>query len=246
MEGVYHADPEGGPPSRLRYSFSVARTNPWSLVSASEYEAHMGLDELSALSTIFAKVYAARQPRRLAVLGVGTGNGLEHVDLQLTGRVVGMDVNLSYLAVARQRQRRLGAALDLRCVDVERAQLEAGRFDLAHAALVLEYVDVRVVVPRVASWLAPGGAFTAVLQLPGGTPVGQSRYASVRELAGSTRLVPPQELRGLAEAEGLVERRAFVVPLPTGRRYFIGLYEKEDRSSWSEIARAVARTCRGA
>ncbi len=224
----------------------MARTNPWSFVSAAEYEAYMGpggLDELGPLSTIFAKAYAARRPRRLALLGVATGNGLEHVDLHLTGRIVGVDVNLSYLAVARQRQRRLGAALELLCGDVERAQLDTGRFDLVHAALVLEYVDVRVVVPRVASWLAPGGAFTVVLQLPGGTEVRESQYPSVRALDDATRLVPPQELRSLAEAEGLVERRAFVVPLATGRRYFAALYEKTRRASTSEIARAVARIC---
>lgn len=204
-----------------------------------------GTDELSPLSTLFAKAYAARQPRRLALLGVATGNGLEHVDVRLTGRVVGLDVNLSYLAVARQRQRRLGAALQLQCADVERAELDRGRFDLVHAALLLEYVDVRVVVPRVSSWLAPEGAFTVVLELPGGAALADSRYPAVRALAGAARLVPPQELRGLAEAEGLVERRAFVVPLPSGRRYFVALYEKEPRERWSEIACALARRCEG-
>jgi hypothetical protein len=200
-------------------------------VSASEYEAYMGpgpvgLDELAPLSVIFAKAYAARRPRRLAVLGVGTGNGLEHVDLHLTGRIVGLDVNLSYLAVARQRLRRLGAALELHCSDVERAQLDPGRFDLVHAALLLEYVDLRVLLPRVAAWLAPGGAFTAVLQLPGGPALADSRFPGVRALAGAMRLVPPRELRALAGEHGLLEQRAFVVPLPTGRRYFTALYEK--------------------
>ena len=239
--------PRGPIHPALGYSFPVARSNPWCLVAASEYEAYMGpggVDELTPLSTIFAKAYAARRPRRLAVLGVGTGNGLEHVDLHLTGRIVGVDVNLSYLAVARQRQRRLGAALELLCGDVERADLDAGRFDLVHAALLLEYVDLRVLLPRVASWLAPEGAFTVVLQLPGGPDVRGSRHPSVRALAEHARLVPPQELRALAGAQGLVERRAFVVPLSTGRRYFTALYEKGVREeSWSEIARAVARTC---
>jgi Methyltransferase domain len=232
----------------LRYSLRVARTNPWSLVSASEYEAYMGpgaLDELAPLSTIFAKVYGARRPRRLAMLGVATGNGLEHVDLHLTGRIVGLDVNLSYLAVARQRLRRLGAALELHCCDVERAPLEAGRFDLVHAGLLLEYVDVRVLVPKVASWLAPGGAFTVVLQLPGGPAASESRYPSVRALAESMRLVPPGEVRDLAGEAGLVEQRAFVVPLATGRRYFAALYEKAPLAgeTESELARAVARMC---
>lgn len=207
----------------------MARTNPWSLVSAAEYEECLGpggADELAPLSTIFAKVYAARRPRRLALLGVATGNGLEHVDLHLTGRTVGVDVNLTFLAVARQRFIRLGPALQLLCADVERVDLGAGRFDLVHAALVLEYVDVRVVVPRIASWLAPGGASSVVLQLPGGESVTESRHPSVRALAGVTRFVPPEELRKLAEAEGLIELRAFVVPLAKGRRYFAALYEK--------------------
>ncbi len=208
----------------------MARTNPWSLVSAAEYEAFMGprgADELAPLSTIFSKVYAARRPRRLAVLGVSTGNGLEHVDLHLTGRTVGVDVNLSFLAVARQRFRRLGPALELLCADAERVDLGAGRFDLVHAALVLEYVDVRVVVPRAASWLAPGGACAVVLQLPGsGVALTESQVPSVRALAGATRFVPPEELRRLTEAEGLIERRAFVVSLAKGRRYFAALYEK--------------------
>ncbi|HEX9288318.1 MAG TPA: class I SAM-dependent methyltransferase [Anaeromyxobacteraceae bacterium] len=209
----------------------MARTNPWSLVSAAEYEAYMGpggVDLLAPLSTIFAKVYAARQPRRLAVLGVATGNGLEQVAVASTGRTVGVDVNLSFLGVARQRFMRLGPSLELLCADLEKAALVPGAFDLVHAALVLEYVDVRVAIPRIASWLAPGGALAVVLQLPAGTAGAAEVVApvSVRAVADVARLVPPEELRRLAAEESLVERRAFVVPLPTGRRLFAALYER--------------------
>ena len=100
-----------------------------------------GLDLLAPLSTIFARVYAARRPRRLAVLGVATGNGLDHVSPIITGRVVGVDLNLSYLAVARQRFMRLGATLELLHGDLEKVDLPPRGFDLVHAALVLEYVD---------------------------------------------------------------------------------------------------------
>jgi len=209
----------------------MARTNPWSLVSAAEYEAYMGpggVDLLAPLSIIFGKVYAARQPRRLAVLGVATGNGLEHVAVAITGRTVGVDVNLSFLGVARQRFMRLGPSLELLCADVEKAALAPGAFDLVHAALVLEYVDVRVAIPRIASWLAPGGALAVVLQLAETGTAGAAEVvppASVRALADVTRLVPPDELRKLTAEEGLVERRAFVVPLATGRRLFAALYE---------------------
>ena len=210
--------------------------NPWSLVSAAEYEAQMGpagADELAPLSAIFGKVYAARRPRRLAVLGVATRNGLEHVDPTLTRRTVGLDVNLSYLAVTRQRFMRLGASLELRCVELERAQLDAGGFELVHAALVLEHVDVRRAVPRLASWLAPGGAFSVVLQLPGGRP-GPTPVASLRAVAEAMRLVPPEELRSHAADAGLVERVAYVVRLPAGRRLFTALYERGKPASGSK------------
>src|SRR6266568_5053699 len=162
----------------------MPRQNPWSLVSAAEYEAHMGpagIGELAPLSAIFGKVYAARRPRRLAVLGVATGNGLEHVDPAVTRRTVGLDVNLSYLAVTRQRFMRLGASLELRCADLERVQLDAGGFDLVHVALVLE-----------------------------------------------------EELRSHAADAGLAERVAFVVPLPSGRRFFTALYDRAVPASGSK------------
>jgi trans-aconitate methyltransferase len=208
----------------------MARTNPWSLVSAAEYEAAMGadgLDLLTPLSIIFAKVYAARQPRRLAVVGVATGNGLEHVRVATTGRTIGVDVNLSFLGVARQRFMRLGPALELLCADLEKAAFAPGGLDLVHAALVLEYVDIRVAIPRIASWLAPGGALAVVLRLDDGVP-DPAVAESVLALSAVTRLVPPGELRALTEAEGLVERRAFVVPLASGRRLFTALYERPD------------------
>ncbi|GEJ56886.1 class I SAM-dependent methyltransferase [Anaeromyxobacter diazotrophicus] len=206
----------------------MARANPWSLVPAADYEAWMGpagAGLTAPLSALFEKVYAARQPRRLAVLGVATGNGLEHVDPAVTRVVAAVDVNLSYLAVARQRFMRLGPSLQLLCADAEQVELEPGGFDLVHAAMVLEHLDPRALLPRAASWLAPGGALSVVLRLPGGDPVpAQPGAAALREAVEQTRLVPPEELRQLAAASGLAERRAFVVPLPGGRRLFTALY----------------------
>jgi len=90
--------------------------NPWTVVPAADYERHMGpqgVDQLAPLSAIFEEVYAAAQPDRLLVLGCATGNGLEHVNPAVTKRIVGVDVNLQYLGVARQRFIGLGARLEL-------------------------------------------------------------------------------------------------------------------------------------
>ncbi|MFL5298979.1 MAG: class I SAM-dependent methyltransferase, partial [Anaeromyxobacteraceae bacterium] len=145
--------------------------DPWSLVPAAEYEAHLGPageDLLAPLAAIFGKVYAARRPRRLAILGVSTGGGLEHVDPARTQRVLGVDANLSHLGVARQRFMRLGPALELVCAEPGAARLPPAAFDLVYAALALEQADVRALVPRIAAALAPGGAFAAVLRLARG------------------------------------------------------------------------------
>lgn len=206
----------------------MSGANPWSLVPAAAYEAHVGAagaDLLAPLSALFAKVYAARRPGRLAVLGVATGNGLEHVDPALTRRTVAVDVNLSYLAVTRQRFMRLGPSLQLLCADAEKVELEPGGFDLVHAALVLEWLDLRVILPRVASWLAPGGAFSAVLALPGGER--RPPPPALQAVIERARVVPPDELREAAAAAGLGEARAFVVPVAGGRQLFTALYEKQ-------------------
>jgi SAM-dependent methyltransferase len=212
--------------------------NPWALLPAAAYEAWLGA--LAApLSAIFGRVYAARRPKRLLLPGVGTGAGLEHVDPAVTRRTLGLDPNLSYLAVARQRHLRLGPALELLCGEAERAPLPEAAFDLVHASLVLEWTDLRAVVPRLARAVAPGGAFAAVIDLDGraltaparpGAPAGSAppsppgAAAAVAAVARAGRPVAPDELRGLAAAAGLRERRAYVVPVAGGARLFAALW----------------------
>jgi hypothetical protein len=85
----------------------------------------------------------------------------------------------------------------------------------------------------VASWLAPGGAFSVVLQLADGRPV-TTPIASLRAVGEAMRLVPPEELRSRAAEAGLAERVAYVVPLPTGRRLFTALYQRAMPASGSK------------
>lgn len=201
----------------------VPRTvNPWSLLSAAEYDAWMGARASAPSAALLGKALAARRPGRLLVLGAGAGAGLEHVDPATTRRIVAVDPNLSYLAVARQRFMRLGPALELLCATAERASLAPASFDLVHAALVLEWSDLREVVRRVARWLAPGGAFTAVLDLDGSLAAAPGTPAA-RAVAGAGRRVRPAELRRETAAAALSERRAWVVPVPGGR-LFTALY----------------------
>ena len=203
--------------------------HPWSLIPASEYEAHMGpqgVAQLAPLSAIFGKVYGALRPARVVLPGVATGNGLEHVDPRVTRRVVGLDVNIQYVAVARQRHLRLGPVLELYCEDLLQVKLEAGSFDLVHAALVLEHVEPLPAVERFARWLAPGGACAVVLQLPSAEGAPAPASPALREVASRMRLVAPAEAREMFERQGMTQRSAYELPLSQGRRAFVGLFSK--------------------
>src|SRR5690349_6145305 len=117
----------------------MSTPNPWTVVPAADYERHMGPDgvnQLAPLSQLFQEVYLAAQPDRVLVLGCATGNGLEHVDPSVTKRVVGVDVNLQYLGIARQRFFHLGPKLELFCSEASAWRSPPGSFDLVHAALV--------------------------------------------------------------------------------------------------------------
>ncbi len=204
----------------------MSTPNPWTVVPAADYERHMGpqgVDQLAPLASLFQEVYLASQPDRLLVLGCATGNGLEHVDAAVTKRVVGVDVNLQYLGVARQRFFHLGARLELFCSEAEKFRAPPGSFDLVHAALIFEYLHPEPLVRRIAEWLAPDGVCSVVLQLPGGdAPAAPTKTMQIIEKA--MRLVDPDELTRLFDHYGLPRRRAKTVPLRHGKGFWSGLF----------------------
>ncbi len=202
--------------------------NPWSVVQAADYERHMGpegVDQLGPLSSLFQEVVLAAQPDRLLLVGCATGNGLEHVDPSVTRRVVGVDVNLQYLGIARQRFFHLGPRLELYNSDILAFRSPPAAFDLVHAALVFEYLHPEVLVRRASEWLADKGTFSVVLQLPGGeAPEAPSR--ALQLIAKAMRLVPPEELTRLCEHYGLGLRRRKEVPLRHGKRFWHGVFAR--------------------
>jgi SAM-dependent methyltransferase len=195
--------------------------NPWLAIPAADYEGHMGasgVDQLAPLRTIFAEVYARLRPSRAAVLGCSTGNGLDVIDASATTRLVGVDLNPDYLAVARARHPQLANVATWLCGRVEDCAIESASLDLIHAALLFEYVDPAVVVPRIAGWLAPGGVLSIVLQLPGGdATISETGFARLRALSDLLRLVPPEVVRDLATRAGLVELSAATIPVGRGK-----------------------------
>ncbi len=204
----------------------MSTPNPWTIVQAADYEKHMGpegVDQLAPLSALFQEAYLAAQPDRVLVLGCATGNGLEHVNPAVTQRVTGVDVNLQYLGIARQRFMHLGAKLELFQAEAEKFRAAPGSYDLVHAALVFEYLHPEPLVRRISEWLAEKGTCSVVLQLPGGeAPPAPSKTMQLIEKA--MKLVPPEELTRLFEHYGLPRRRARTVPLKFGKSFWVGSF----------------------
>lgn len=208
------------------------RYRPWLSIPAADYEAHMGPDgagQLAVLSGALAEAYGRTRPRRLLVLGCATGNGLEHVRCDVTERVVGVDVNPSYLAVTRERFGASLPGLELVCADVERLELEQGSFDLIFAGLIFEYVEAELLLERIARWLGPEGVCCAVLQLAGdgSVPVSDTGVSSLRSLAPVMRLLTADELARSGRRAGLRVADSREARLPADKRLLIARLERD-------------------
>ena len=200
--------------------------NPWLDIPLADYEAHMASPEVAQAQMIagaLAELLQTHRPRSLAVIGCAGGNGFERVDRLQTTRVVGVDINPSYLAEARRRFDGAFDALELICADVgaETDELAFAPVDLIFAALIFEYVDARVVLPRLAARLNAGGLLAVLLQLPAlGVPeITRTSHTRLATLAPVMRLVDPDAIADAARVAGLAPSGIRRIDLPTGKSF---------------------------
>ena len=207
-------------------------TNPWLTIPAEDYEAHMASPEvgqLQVLNQLFKVVLEEHRPESLAVLGCSTGNGFEHIDPSTTRRVVGIDINPSYLGVARKRFLGSLPMLELLEEDFTSATFAIHPVSLVFAALVFEYVGIGEAVRSISRSLTPGGVLVAALQLPSltSTPVTKTRFKSLEALVPIMNLVSPEEFSLVCFETGLRAVRQTHLPLEQGKELCVGFYEKD-------------------
>jgi ubiquinone/menaquinone biosynthesis C-methylase UbiE len=184
--------------------------NPWFDIPLAEYEGHMALPQVAQaqlLADVFEGMLKEYRPQSLAVLGCAGGNGFERISIATTTRVVGVDINPTYVETLRARFQERIPNLELIVGDIQREAVRFPPVAFVFAALVLEYVDVKIVLERVRSLLTAGGILGAVVQLPSSasSPVTPSPFSSIQALAPFMRLVRPEQLKDLAETTGYQE-----------------------------------------
>ncbi len=206
---------------------AVAR-NPWLAIPLSDYEAHMALPHVGQaelLANVLAEAVRVHAPRSVAVLGCAGGNGFDRVPPGT--RLVGIDVNPGYVAVARSRHG-ARANLELFVGDVTADELPFAPVELAYAGLLFEYVEPAVALCRLATRLLPGAVLVAVLQLPSAAhaEVTPSPYTSLAALAPSMRLVSPEAFTRTAMAEAYTPVGADVATASGGKRFAVQTYRR--------------------
>jgi hypothetical protein len=203
-------------------------SNPWLAVPLSEYEQHMSsveVQQLGALSDLFAESIGLCRPFSIAVLGIAGGNGLDHIDTSVTARVVGLDLNPLYLEAVRQRYSHL-PGLELHCVDLceQHFQLEPVQF--VHAALIFEHAGAGRCFENAISMILPGGNLSVVLQLPteSGQTVGASQFSSIQNLKSHFSLISPAWLHESLAVRGFRLIHETTRALPSGKDFWMGLF----------------------
>ena len=183
------------------------------------------VQQLGALSDLFAEAIGRCRPFSIAVLGIAGGNGLDHIDSNITPRVVGLDLNPLYLEAVRQRYSHL-PGLELHCVDLSEQHVELEPVQLVHAALVFEHAGVDCCLENATSMILPGGNLSVVLQLPteSGQTVGASQFSSIQNLESHFSLISPAWLCESLAGRGFRLIHQTTRALPAGKGFGTGIF----------------------
>ncbi len=203
-------------------------SNLWLAVPLSEYEQHMSaveVQQLNALSELFAEAMRVCRPLSVAILGIAGGNGLNHIDGRITARIVGLDVNPQYLEAVRERYSHL-LGLELHCIDLAEQCIDLQPVQLVHAALIFEHAGADRCLKNAISLVVPGGHLSVVLQLP--TETGQaaiaSQFPSIQSLQVGFSLIGPERFEESLAVRGFLLIYQTTRALRAGKGFWMGIF----------------------
>ncbi|MBN2341935.1 MAG: class I SAM-dependent methyltransferase [Deltaproteobacteria bacterium] len=208
----------------------TVRDNPWKSISPEDYEGHMSspaVNQLGFLSDCFRRCLQTYSPRNVAVIGCGTGNGLEHIETTCTTRTTVVDMNPAFLEVLRSRYAARISGLEIVEGDLLQCELP-GEYSLIFGGLVFEFVPYKKLLRRVAEWLTVDGIFSVVLQLPNSNlpDVSDTRFERLKTLNQIVQLVDvPQFIQHCVQLQ-LHQIDDCVQTLNSGKSFYIGTFQK--------------------
>jgi ubiquinone/menaquinone biosynthesis C-methylase UbiE len=204
--------------------------NPWLTIPLNDYEGHMAMPDVGQakmLANEFAELLKTYAPASTAIIGCAGGNGFDEAAIAGVGRVVGLDINPSYIADAEARYADRVKGLELYCADVEGDMPQIQPVHMVYGALVFEYVDIEKALRNLREICLPDAILAALLQLPkeGAASVSPSPYVRLKELSSIMRLVPSDELHKVAEGAGFRCLSQKLITLESGKQFSLLLFK---------------------
>ncbi len=204
--------------------------NPWLGIPLGDLEGHMReIAQAQMTADHFEALLRRYAPSSVAVVGCAGGNGLERIAPEITTRVVGVDINPVYVEETRSRFADRLPGLELYTGDILTAEVAFAPVDLVYAALVLEYVEPSMALPKLCGILKPGGLLSVLLQLPCpamGEITPSPFAASFAPLTPIMRLQAPEEIAALAADLGLAMIPSPRLDLPSGKQFQTLLFRR--------------------
>lgn len=181
--------------------------NPWIEVPLEDYENHMShssVGQLGVLSALTKKYLNSIKPKECLFLGIAGGNGLEHIDNNITKKVIGIDINQDYLNTSYERYNDKIASLELVNFDITKEEVVLCKADFIWAALVLEYTGVEKSLEFAKKNLNAGGHFIVSIQSNNGVQsVSETGIEAVKKVGDIFQLINPDVLISKAVEIGL-------------------------------------------
>jgi len=183
--------------------------------------------QLTALADLFEEILRLYRPESVAILGIAGGNGLDRIDLRVTKRIVGIDIQPCYLDTTRSRYPQL--PLTLHCFDLEHEAISEDAVALVYAAMIFEHTGTGQCLQNAVSLVAPGGSLAVVLQLPSATQTGVSptQFPSMQSLAEQFNLVDRAKLQQSLESFGFHLHHQTRRNLPAGKVFWLGVFARK-------------------
>lgn len=205
--------------------------SPWLDIPLADYEGHMalpGIGQADMLARQFATLLTEWTPASAAVIGCAGGNGFDRINVGVTKRVVGIDINPQYVQELAYRYAATIPGLELYVRDIQEPVDRIAPVDLIYAALVLEYVEPMAVLRNLRDLCRPQGILATVLQLPSErtAALADSPYASLEGLAPAMHLVSPEVLTATAAQVGFAPVASGRITLASGKEFVAQVFQR--------------------
>lgn len=201
--------------------------NPWLNIPFSDYDNHMNeVGQSALLSEIFSHYLQKYKPVHMALPGCATGNGLDRVDTSVTKRILAMDINPDYLQKLRDTYLNSIPGLETYCIDFDSDKLPEAAVDFVFAALILEYVNPAIFIPKIADLLNSQAKLVIIIQKSQpGAFVSPTSYKSLNALSGIAAEVDENNLYSIC-SPGLLKVNRNEYMLNESKSFIIIEFEK--------------------